>query len=361
MTKGQSVFVLGRMSSIGRSGKMKKSLLVLLAVFLLAASTSWGQCPTLYDRGECDSIYYEVWAEDPGETPPYFIKVPIYVTNDVVNEKDSIVGFVIPLCYTTDTPASYCSLSIWWNCTETNPFHPCVISDRSIFRHMPDQATATVHNRMMDMGSDFSGRDWDFKSLDLGDEVSQFWFSMVPFGSADQRWWEGSRVLLATMTFKVEAHMQICIDTCDQEPSAPLAFGTEDDGGTGQTKMPRYGPGTDDYMYCFNTSPGDVREIGSADDARPSEFSLSQNYPNPFNPATNIEFRLVKATHVKLEIFNIVGQRVRTLVDEDMKAGTYVADWDGNDENGKAVSSGIYFYRMEAADFSDMKKMLLVK
>jgi flagellar hook assembly protein FlgD len=103
-----------------------------------------------------------------------------------------------------------------------------------------------------------------------------------------------------------------------------------------------------------------VKEI-EGDHIKPSDFSLSQNYPNPFNPVTNFQFTLPKSSHVKIEIFNIVGQKVATLVDGDMKPGLYTADWNGRDESGRTVSSGIYFYRMQAGDFSDMKKMVLVK
>ncbi len=107
--------------------------------------------------------------------------------------------------------------------------------------------------------------------------------------------------------------------------------------------------------------PSDVREIQGSDEVRPSQFSLSQNYPNPFNPFTNFQFTLSKSGQVKIEIFNVVGQKVKTLLDRDMRPGVYVADWDGKDEKGNPVSSGIYFYRMHAGDFSDMKKMVLLK
>jgi hypothetical protein len=109
------------------------------------------------------------------------------------------------------------------------------------------------------------------------------------------------------------------------------------------------------------TDFNDVREIHGSDEARPSQFSLSQNYPNPFNPITNFQFTLPKSVHVKIEIFNIVGQKVKTLMDQDMKPGVYQADWDGKDESGNPVSTGVYFYKVQAGDFSDMKKMVLLK
>ena len=88
---------------------------------------------------------------------------------------------------------------------------------------------------------------------------------------------------------------------------------------------------------------------------------MSQNYPNPFNPATTIHFALPRLSDVKLVIYNILGQRVITLVDEKLNPGEYDVVWNGNDGHGRAVSSGVYFYRIEAAEFVNSKKMLLLK
>lgn len=93
----------------------------------------------------------------------------------------------------------------------------------------------------------------------------------------------------------------------------------------------------------------------------PGRNVLSQNYPNPFNPATTIHFALPRASDVKLVIYNILGQRVITLVDEKLSPGEYDVVWNGNDGHGRAVSSGVYFYRIEAAEFVNSKKMLLLK
>ena len=88
----------------------------------------------------------------------------------------------------------------------------------------------------------------------------------------------------------------------------------------------------------------------------PDAFKLSTNYPNPFNPATEIEFALPKSCPAKLEIFNILGQRVTTLVDRQMEAGYHKVTWDG-----ARFASGIYLYRLQAGDFVESKKMMLVK
>jgi hypothetical protein len=95
---------------------------------------------------------------------------------------------------------------------------------------------------------------------------------------------------------------------------------------------------------------------------RPEAFALKDNYPNPFNPATTIKYALPEAVDVKLEVFNVVGQVVRTLVDGHQNAGRYVVQWDASNESGHSLSSGIYFYRLQAGgEFLEVKKMLLLK
>ena len=93
----------------------------------------------------------------------------------------------------------------------------------------------------------------------------------------------------------------------------------------------------------------------------PAEFSLSQNYPNPFNPQTSITYALPQDARVKLIVYNLLGQKVKTLVDEHQSAGHKTVWWDGKDESRGAVASGAYFYRIDADEFSKVKKMMLVK
>jgi hypothetical protein len=85
-------------------------------------------------------------------------------------------------------------------------------------------------------------------------------------------------------------------------------------------------------------------------------YNLRQNYPNPFNPLTTIEFSIQEAAQVKLDIVNIMGQRVATVVNEQMSPGSYNVTFDA-----KNLPSGIYFYRMSAGDFTAIKKMTLMK
>lgn len=110
---------------------------------------------------------------------------------------------------------------------------------------------------------------------------------------------------------------------------------------------------------CIVSIPTDVADMDN--DVLPDRFELMQNYPNPFNPETWIEFAMPRGAHVQLEIFSILGRQVRVLVDESMSAGRKVVLWDGNDNNGAAVSSGVYFYRLQADDFIATRKMLLLR
>jgi hypothetical protein len=100
---------------------------------------------------------------------------------------------------------------------------------------------------------------------------------------------------------------------------------------------------------------------GNLADILPQRFALEQNYPNPFNPATTIKFALPSPQHVRLTVFNILGQTVKTVVDDDLQAGQYVRTWDGDDNRGRPVASGIYFYRLDAGEFSRCRKMVLLK
>jgi hypothetical protein len=100
--------------------------------------------------------------------------------------------------------------------------------------------------------------------------------------------------------------------------------------------------------------------------AIPTDFALQKNYPNPFNPATRIQYQLPEAATVKLEIFNALGQKVRTLVNsEQQPAGYYHLEWNGRDETGYVLPSGVYFYHLKAKaasrEFAKTHKMLMVK
>ncbi len=94
----------------------------------------------------------------------------------------------------------------------------------------------------------------------------------------------------------------------------------------------------------------------------PDYFALHQNYPNPFNPSTQISFDVPQgAEHIMLNVYNILGQNVSTLVNGVMNPGQYTMEWNATDEVGNPVASGIYFYELRSASFTARKKMLLIR
>jgi hypothetical protein len=93
----------------------------------------------------------------------------------------------------------------------------------------------------------------------------------------------------------------------------------------------------------------------------PTAVSLAQNYPNPFNPTTDISYALPDAREVKLSIFNVLGQEIRNLAQGTQEAGYHKVTWDGKNANGQSVPSGAYFYKLEAGDFAQSMKMILLK
>ena len=113
-------------------------------------------------------------------------------------------------------------------------------------------------------------------------------------------------------------------------------------------------------------TPNGVTSVGD-NSVVPANFALNQNYPNPFNPSTTISFELPAASRVNLQIFNVLGQEVSSLFGGDVAAGKYDVVWNGKDNSGRSIASGIYFYKLHAAasvgekEFSSIKKMLLLK
>jgi len=104
-------------------------------------------------------------------------------------------------------------------------------------------------------------------------------------------------------------------------------------------------------------------EAGTDDDGvpLPIEFDLAQNFPNPFNPSTRIEYSIAKTVPVTLSVYNILGEKLTTLVSGVMMPGNYVTEWNGCDDHGRSVASGIYLCRIEAGNFKNTKKMLLLR
>ena len=142
------------------------------------------------------------------------------------------------------------------------------------------------------------------------------------------------------------------IDTACAAPTNHVVF-TKGFGASAPSFIPKFTKGT------ITVTGLGVQYLGG--DGIPRAYSLDQNYPNPFNASTVIKFNTRHDGHVRLDVYNILGQKVRTLVDEFRHFGPQAADWDGTDVVGKSVPTGLYFYRLVTSDFTSVKKMLLLK
>jgi len=113
-------------------------------------------------------------------------------------------------------------------------------------------------------------------------------------------------------------------------------------------------------LYIFSFS-GQATAVNTASSDIPKKFVLFDNYPNPFNPATVIAYQLSEVIDVELAIYNPLGQKIKTLVNERQGAGTYQIRWDGQDNTGQRISSGVYLYRLTAGSFIETRKMVLLR
>jgi flagellar hook assembly protein FlgD len=93
----------------------------------------------------------------------------------------------------------------------------------------------------------------------------------------------------------------------------------------------------------------------------PFGYHLYQNYPNPFNSHTTMKYYLPKPNQVKVEIYDVLGQKVKTLINQPQNSGMHQVVWNGRDENGNSVSSGVYIYNLTSGNYSASKKLLLLK
>ncbi len=116
-------------------------------------------------------------------------------------------------------------------------------------------------------------------------------------------------------------------------------------------------PLTSEDEFLFNPTTTTGTPAGQV----PAGFALKQSYPNPFNPSATISYSLEKTVYVKLVVYNVLGERVKILVQEKQTSGDHAAVWDGTDNLGRKAASGVYFYRLEAGPFASTKKMMLIK
>jgi hypothetical protein len=117
----------------------------------------------------------------------------------------------------------------------------------------------------------------------------------------------------------------------------------------------------DGYPYLWYQD-GDATSLDVSDaPVLPDGFAIHQNYPNPFNPTTTISYDLPKRSQVTLGIYDLLGKQIKTLVNQSQDAGNRIAVWDGTDDLGRPVSAGVYLYQIQAGEFTQTRKMLLLK
>jgi hypothetical protein len=252
--------------------KLKLLILVTLGLILAWFDPGWAECPEdTVDRGNCDTLSVELldFSEQTLAEPFYFVRVPIYVTHDMLSDLDSLGSLVLSLHFAHTNPAKYCSLSSYWN---TKALSGADLP-RSVFRHLVDPSTGdTIYNRMLQLYEEDPYSEW-FRRVDVrtsNTNSDSNWFRLALFPtSADCRWWwEGERVLLATMTFKIEDSMTIGIDTTFWPPNSHLSFWRMDSKGyTPRSNLPLCIDINTSHTMCSELCgvPGDVNWDGMAD------------------------------------------------------------------------------------------------
>ena len=179
-------------------------------------------------------------------------------------------------------------------------------------------------------------------------------FTIPPATGITDAWDAVALQITIGPTLLADNGKHICIDSSFYPPGGTWKWAAT----TGGTQpQPSW-----DGPHCFRVfDPAtDVVELDRGG-MLPTDFALAQNYPNPFNPSTVIEFDVPQRTHVTVTVYNLLGQRVITLVDEERDAGFHQVDWDGRSASGNSVASGIYLYKLEADSFVQTRKMMLLK
>jgi hypothetical protein len=115
------------------------------------------------------------------------------------------------------------------------------------------------------------------------------------------------------------------------------------------------------YIGADEIAGSPLTSVERMSEGTPLSFALHANYPNPFNPTTNIRYAIAKSAHVTLAVFNVLGQKIATLVDGNAEAGSYSIHWNGTFDSGVKAASGVYYYTLRAGDFTETRSMVLTK
>ncbi|MCK5125453.1 MAG: T9SS type A sorting domain-containing protein [candidate division Zixibacteria bacterium] len=190
-----------------------------------------------------------------------------------------------------------------------------------------------------------------FKYADMNNEDRQVIIGLVSMVYTDAPDLTSGSGVIAELHFKLDAGVEnLQLNTFEtQMPHHSLTY-YYNDYSTGRPEVKAVKP---ELNFALLGLPD-----GSA---IPTSYALSQNFPNPFNPTTTISYSLPEAGDVEISVFNVLGQKVRVLVEGHQEAGEHEVMWDSKDTNGEQVASGVYFYRSQVNDFSETRKMVLLK
>lgn len=206
--------------------------------------------------------------------------------------------------------------------------------------------------KMLDAGGLFRGREANLDGLEMADEDGNGTMESVVFSTSSAERLKDGRVVRASVLYLYNQELGATEELFD-----PVADGLSR-GRPGLSNVAALGS-----LKPWGTGPKPRRLAKEAVAAAvlPEEFGLAPNYPNPFNPATTIAYRLGETAAIRLAVYDVLGQRIKVLVDQPQAPGSYEVRWEGVDESGRPVGSGIYFYRLEAGPRVATGKMLLVR
>jgi len=285
---------------------MKTVLIIVLMILTLSLGAFAQQDPD--DPGIQDSIIVGSTYVDTGGT---FAIIPIYAVTD-----DSVAFYNLPIRWSAPQGGVYAA-------AHTQYFYPLTSWD-SVF-----DSVVISQDFIRQVG-------WHDIIID----------SIIP----PPLYTAGSRVNIMSLRFVIDPDSPpqlILIDTCWDDRNQSMTFGLAD----GFTDFPPAFVGGWIAIYTGTDN----------DQVMPSEFSLSQNYPNPFNPTTLIEFALPQESHTQLVVYNLLGQTIKTIIDEVKAPGAYSITWDGSDNSGNPQPSGTYFYNLTTSNNSQTRRMTLIR
>jgi hypothetical protein len=207
-------------------------------------------------------------------------------------------------------------------------------------------APGTIYQTTPVTGSSFSLKGWYQLKSDSGDGM----FISIIASKGVQAVGAGAKDFYQAHSAYTAFSIGVSMGSGQTADSCTLGFIMEPDTTSSTSHLTAYA--LFDDLVLDNTVTG----VSGQEFAHPLSYQLSQNYPNPFNPATEIEFAIPTEHHVTLKVYNMMGQEIETLVDEQLPQGRYKKAFDASQ-----LSSGVYFYRIQAGSFSQVKKMAVVK